>query len=68
MDRPPFSNATTELLIEYYTPLYEKGIKKVKIESIKTTSCCLNNLIDYDWLNQSFDTFKIKCKERFLND
>ena len=28
----------------------------------------LNNLIDKDWLNLSLGTFKIKCKEIFLND
>ena len=26
----------------------------------------LNNLIDYDWLNLSLDTFKLKCKSKFL--
>ena len=28
---------------------------------------CLNNSIDYDWLNQSLDTFKVKCKLKFLS-
>ena len=28
---------------------------------------CVNNCIDYDWLNQSFESFKIKCKNKFLN-
>ena len=28
----------------------------------------LNNLIDKDWLNLSLGTFKIKCKEKILND
>ena len=27
---------------------------------------CLNNLIDYDWLNLSFNSFKIRCKEKLL--
>ena len=27
---------------------------------------CINNCIDYDWLNQSFDYFKVKCKWTFL--
>ena len=26
----------------------------------------LNNLFDYDWLNLSLDTFKLKCKSKFL--
>ena len=28
---------------------------------------CLNNEIDYDWLNLSFITYKICCKEKLLN-
>ena len=27
---------------------------------------CLNNSIDFDWLNQSLNTFKIKSKKQFL--
>ena len=27
---------------------------------------CLNNSVDYDWLNQSLDTFKVKCKLKLL--
>ena len=27
---------------------------------------CLNNTIEYDWLNLSLDTFKVKCKLKFL--
>ena len=27
---------------------------------------CLNNTIDYGWLNQSLDNFKVKCKLKFL--
>ena len=26
----------------------------------------LNNKIDYDWLNESFNSYKIKCKKLFL--
>ena len=29
---------------------------------------CINNEIDYDWLNQSFDSYKVKCKSLFLHD
>ena len=28
----------------------------------------LNNKIDYDWLNLSLNSFKIKCKKIFLTD
>ena len=28
---------------------------------------CINNAIDYDWLNGSFASFKIKCKAKLLN-
>ena len=28
---------------------------------------CINSKIDYDWLNQSLNSFKIKCKMIFLN-
>ena len=27
---------------------------------------CLNNTIEYDWLNLSLDTFKVRCKLKFL--
>ena len=27
---------------------------------------CLNNFTDYDWLNQSLNTFKTKSKKQFL--
>ena len=27
----------------------------------------LNILIDYDWLNLSLDTFKLRCKSKFLD-
>ena len=27
---------------------------------------CINNTIDYSWLNKSIDTFKIQCKLTFL--
>ena len=27
---------------------------------------CINNKIDYSWLNKSIDTFKIYCKLKFL--
>ena len=28
---------------------------------------CLNNLIEYDWLNLSFNCYKICCKDKLLN-
>ena len=28
---------------------------------------CLNGKIDYDWLNQSLNSFKLKCKLKFLS-
>ena len=30
--------------------------------------CDLNNKIDKEWLNQSLNTFKIKCKALFLQN
>ena len=27
---------------------------------------CINNTKEYDWLNESFTSFKIKCKSKFL--
>ena len=27
---------------------------------------CVNNTISYAWLNQSFDTYMVKCKKAFF--
>ena len=35
--------------------------------SIANRLNCLNGNIDYDWLNQSLSSFKIKCKLKFLS-
>ena len=29
--------------------------------------CAAGPVIDYNWLNQSFESFKVKCKSIFLN-
>ena len=26
----------------------------------------INGILNLDWLNESFDTYKVKCKEKFL--
>ena len=46
-----------EMLVRPLTVLFNK-IYRFK---------CLNNTIDYDWLNLSLDTFKVRCKLKLLN-
>ena len=52
--------------------LDEGRYNKVKIVNPSRIGCLVNRLakiidkIDYDWLNLSFNTFKLKCKNLFL--
>ena len=45
-----------------YKTTQEKKNKKLMINRLEL----LNNKIEYDWLNENLNSFKIKCKKLFL--
>ena len=40
---------------------------KVGMNVLSNRLWCLNGIIDLNWLNSSFETFKIKCKQWILS-
>ena len=40
--------------------------KKVGLNALANRSFIVNDKIPLDWLNNSFETFKVKCKLKFL--
>ena len=40
--------------------------KRVGLNAIANKISIINNLIPLNWFNLSFNTFKIKCKEKFI--
>ena len=41
-------------------------MKRSETDLQKIRLTCVNNLIDYNWLNLSFTSFEIRCKEKLF--
>ena len=50
-----------------YVQIFDTSRLMIGRNTIVNRFKCLNNTIDYDWLNLSLDTFKVRCKLKFLN-
>ena len=50
-----------------HVQIYEVSRLRIGRNTIVNRLKCLNNSIDYDWLNQSLNTFKVKSKMKFLS-
>ena len=51
-----------------HVQIYEVSRLRIGRNTIVNRLKCLNNSIDYDWLNQSLNTFKVKYKMKFLSN
>ena len=50
-----------------YAKFFDNSRIRIGKNSIVNRLSCLNGKIDYDWLNQSLNSYKLKCKLKFLS-